>query len=64
MFFITREHFSRKNILNILRPVELNIVGGKTVESVMRMAGADDTTHYKCRKTHGGIASGQESEYW
>ena len=52
---MTRKRFSEEDIFNILRQVELDLAGGKTVETAIRTAGVSDATYYKWRSKYGGM---------
>ena len=60
---MTRKRFSEEDILNILRQVELDLAGGKTVESAIRIAGVSDATYYKWRKMYGGVCKAKLHEF-
>ena len=60
---MTRKRFSEEDILNILRQVELDLAGGKTVESAIRTAGISDATYYKWRKMYGGVGKAKLHEF-
>ena len=58
-----RKHFSEEDILNILRQVEMDLAGGKTVESAIWTAGVSDATYYKWRKMYGGVGKAKLHEF-
>ena len=60
---MTRKRFSEEDILHILRQVELDLAGGKTVESAIRIAGVSDATYYKWRKMYGGVGKAKLHEF-
>ena len=60
---MTRKRFSEEDILNILRQVELDLAGGKTVETAIRTAGVSDATYYKWRKMYGGVGKAKLYEF-
>jgi putative transposase len=46
-----------------LRQVELDLAGGKTVQSAIRIAGVSDATYYKWRKMYGGVGKAKLHEF-
>ena len=60
---MTRKRFSEEDILGILRQIELDLAGGRTVEMSIRTAGISDATYYKWRKTYGGMGKSKLHEF-
>ena len=60
---MTRKRFSKEDILNISRQIELDLAAGGTVEAAILTAGISDATYYKWRKVYGGMGRSKLHEF-
>ena len=59
---MTRKRHSDKDILKLLREIELKLTEGNDVQSACRSFGISDATHYNWRKRFGGMGRSKLSE--
>ena len=55
-------HKDTKEVLRLLREIEVNLHGGMDVVSACRKAGVSDKTYYVWRKKFGGMGRSQLAE--
>jgi len=51
---MARKRYSDKDVLNLLRQIELSLASGSSIEMACRSAGISDATYYNWRKRYGG----------
>jgi putative transposase len=59
---MARKSYSDKDILRLLREIELHLASGKDVATACRTVGVSDATYYNWRKKFGGMGRSQLSE--
>ena len=59
---MARKRHSDKDILKLLREIEVHVHSGMDVVSACRKAGVSDTTYYAGRKKFGGMGRSQLSK--
>ena len=59
---IAWKRHSDKDILKLLREIEIKLASGSDVQSTCRSVGVSDATYYNWRKRFGGVGKSQLSE--
>jgi hypothetical protein len=54
-----RRHFKPEQIINILREIEIKLVGGKVTGEVCRELGISEQSYYRWSKEYGGMQVSQ-----
>ncbi|MEM8986908.1 MAG: transposase [Pseudomonadota bacterium] len=59
---MARKRFKDKDVLNLLRQIEIGLSSGAEVPGAYRKAGISSATYYAWRKKYGGMGKSQLQE--